>query len=77
MQLKLTFQKSRFFIYLFIFFRYGSKSYLKDCTGAVHLQLIVVAAQVFYQVLYHSLGLDGDPVVFLRQCKKKKKSSAI
>lgn len=40
--------------------------YLEDCVGTVHLELIVVPAQIFHQIFNNALSLNSSPAAFLQ-----------
>lgn len=42
-----------------------ARRYLKDSAGAVHLELLVVAAEVLHQIFNHALSLYSNSVALL------------
>lgn len=42
------------------------KANLENCIGTVHLELIVVPAQIFHQIFHYPLSLNSSPAAFLQ-----------
>lgn len=43
-----------------------ANKYLEDCIGTIHLELIIVPAEVFHQIFHYPLSLNSSPATFLQ-----------
>lgn len=44
-----------------------AKGHLEDCICTVHLELVIVPAQICHQILDDPLGLNSSPAAFLQR----------